>query len=67
MIVTKSAMIIRPIVADIKVGFCRKESTLADRMKRAAAAAASGTYESEEEQRHRLEEQVDEQVRLYIV
>jgi len=47
-------------VAEVKVGFCRKESTLADRMKR-AAAAASGAYESEEEQRHRLEEQVDEQ------
>ena len=66
MIVTKSAMIIRPIVAEVKVGFCRKESTLADRMKR-AAAAASGAYESEEEQRHRLEEQVDEQVCLYDV
>uniref|UniRef100_A0A7E4VQ62 MRP-S28 domain-containing protein n=1 Tax=Panagrellus redivivus TaxID=6233 RepID=A0A7E4VQ62_PANRE len=36
----------------------RLNSTLASRMKR--AAAASGSYESEEDQRHRLEEQVDE-------
>ncbi|KAE9554347.1 hypothetical protein FO519_002457 [Halicephalobus sp. NKZ332] len=60
MIVTKMNTMIRPISAPFKAVFHREESTLADRLKR-AAAASSGVYETEEEQRHRLEEQVDEQ------
>ena len=51
--------LVKPLTSKHVAGSVRLQSTLAERMKR---AASSGGYESEEDQRHRLEVQVDEQV-----
>uniref|UniRef100_A0AC34R880 Ribosomal protein S24/S35 mitochondrial conserved domain-containing protein n=1 Tax=Panagrolaimus sp. JU765 TaxID=591449 RepID=A0AC34R880_9BILA len=58
MLAKKASRFIRPVVQTEVI--CRRhESLLADRLKRAASTA--GVVESEEDQRHRLEAQVDEQ------
>jgi small subunit ribosomal protein S35 len=57
MITSKVSLLIKPLPSHHAFAF-RCQSTLAERMKR---AAGTGTYESEEDQRHRLEEQIDSQ------
>uniref|UniRef100_A0A914P222 Uncharacterized protein n=1 Tax=Panagrolaimus davidi TaxID=227884 RepID=A0A914P222_9BILA len=57
MITSKSTLLVNSLPSQYAVAL-RCQSTLAERMKR---ALGRGGYESEEDQRHRLEEQIDSQ------